>query len=103
MNATYDQLDLIGDELHFDGMLVAIMTDNVHATHRGRFEILIRHGEEEGSDEDEDESSPAVDPDVSVEERVLDALWSDATDKAKGGLLRMGDLANIIARLKEDT
>lgn len=80
-----DKVQVIGDELHFDGELVAIMTTNAAPTHRDRF-------------------LDALDPDAKPdEESVLDALWSKATDSAKGGLLRMPDLANIIARLKEDT
>lgn len=93
MSDRYDDIQVIGDELHFDGMLVAIMTDNAPPTHLGRFVDLIEHGEEKQAEDDKPEPS---------EETVLDALWSKATDSAKGGLLRMGDLANIIARLKED-
>lgn len=91
MSDRYDDIQVIGDELHFDGMLVAILTDNASATTRGRFEDLIRYGEER---EDEDKPEPSDDT-------VLDQLWSDATDAAKGGLLRMADLANIVTRLKE--
>lgn len=90
MSDRYDDIQVIGDELHFDGMLVAILTDNAPPTHLGRFVDLIEHGEEK----DEDKPEPSDDT-------VLDQLWSDATDSAKGGLLRMADLANIVARLKE--
>lgn len=87
-----DKVQVIGDELHFDGELVAIMTTNAAPTHRDRF--LDALDPDAKPDEDKAEES---------EETVLDALWSKATDSAKGGLLRMPDLANIIARLKEDT
>lgn len=90
----YEDIQVIGDELHFDGELVALLTDNAAPTHLGRFTDLIEHGEEK----DEDAAAEAEVKEIPV----LDALWSKATDAAKGGLLRMGDLANIIARLKED-
>lgn len=93
MSDKYEDIQVIGDELHFDGMLVAIMTDNAPPTHLGRFVDLLNHGEEKAEAEDE---KPAPSDDT-----VLDQLWSDATDAAKGGLLRMGDLANIVTRLKE--
>lgn len=91
MADTFADIQVIGDELHFDRELVAIMTDNASATLRGRFVDLLNHGEEKAEDEKPEPS----------EDTVLDALWSKATDAAKGGLLRMGDLANIITRLKE--
>lgn len=94
MNLIYDQLDIVADELLFEGELVAILTTNACATTRGRFEDLIRDGLEVEDEEKKPEPS---------DDTVLDALWSKATDSAKGGLLRMADLANIITRLKEDT
>lgn len=110
MSDRFDMVQLIGDELHFAGELVAILTTNAPATHRGRFEDLVRDGEEVMEPckcpprlhHTECRFHKAEDGSPDDEETVLDALWSKATDAAKGGLLRMPDLANIIARLKED-
>lgn len=79
-----DKVQVIGDELHFDGELVAIMTTNAAPTHRDRFLDALDEGTTDHSD-------------------VLNQLEKKATESARGGLLRMTDLANIIARLKEDT
>lgn len=91
---TFDDLRLIGDEIHFEGELVAIMTTNPAPTQQARFQELLLEARDPKADEDE-----PVTPDKEIS--VLDELWSKATDTAKGGLLRMADLANIIARLKE--
>lgn len=74
---------LIGDEIHFDGELVAILTTNPAPTLKGRFtDALEECGETDHS-------------------KVLDELEKQATEKASGGLLRMPDLARIIDQLKE--
>lgn len=96
MKLVYDQLDIVADELLFEGELVAILTTNACATTRGRFEDLIRDGIEQ---EDEDK---ATDPDVDDYDRALDDLERAAKEFAKGGLLRMSDLATIIKRLKDE-
>lgn len=96
MNLLYDQLDIVADELLFEGELVAILTTNACPTTRGRFEDLIRDGlEVEGEDK-------ATNPDVDDYDRALDDLGKAAKEFAKGGLLRMTDLATIIKRLKDE-
>lgn len=90
-------VQLIGDEIHFERELVALLTDNACSSVRQRFEDLLRFDASEEDETKHDDEKPEP-----VEIPVLDALWSKATDAAKGGLLRMGDLANIIAQLKDD-
>lgn len=109
----FESLRLIGNELHFDGELVAILTTNAAASHRGRFEDMLVHGEEvEGTEEckcpprlhNEDCAYHKTEDGAPKDDKqILDELWSSATDSAKGGLLRMPDLANIVTRLKRDT
>jgi hypothetical protein len=83
-----DKVQVIGDELHFDGELVAIMTTNAAPTHRDRFLDALDPEGVKAADEVED---------------VPAKIEAEAKKLAKGGLLRMTDLAIIIARLKEDT
>lgn len=75
-------IQVIGDEIHYDGELVAIMTTNPAPTLRDRFTEALDGGDVNHSD-------------------TLDELEKKATESARGGLLRMTDLATIIARLKE--
>lgn len=96
MNVVYADLQIIGDELYFDRELVAILTDNASATTRGRFEDLILYGEEQ-----EDEDKP-VKADVDDYDRALDDCVTAAKEYAKGGLLRLTDLAIIIRKLKDE-
>lgn len=76
-------IQIIGDEIHHNGELVAILTTNPAPTALGAFtDALEECGEADHS-------------------KVLDELEKQATEKASGGLLRMPDLARIIAQLKE--
>lgn len=76
-------LQIIGDEIHHDGELVAILTTNPSPTARDRFTDALEDCGDAGST------------------KVLDELEKQATDKASGGLLRLPDLAKIVAQLKE--
>lgn len=111
----FDQVQLIGDEIHFDGELVALLTDNASASHRGRFTDLVEYGEQAedegdcdcpprlhktdcGSHKAEDGAPPTGDE----YDQALDDLARVAKEYAKGGLLRMGDLATMITQLKKE-
>lgn len=86
------RIQLIGDEIHADGELVAIMTTNAAPTHRGRFEDAIL--DLEVPDAEDEKPKPA-------ETSPLDILVERANESAKGGLLRMSDLSRIVRQLKE--
>lgn len=88
---TMDDIRLIGDELYFERVLIAlVVTQGVPATVRARFEELL-------ADAEYNEPPPTPDP-----ESLLNKLLKKATENAKGGLLRIDDLANIIARMEKD-
>lgn len=92
-----NKLQVIGDELHFDGQLVAIMTTNAAPTHRDRFLDAL---------DPEDETRKAesgADGKLSDYDQALSDVATAAKEYAKGGLLRMPDLATICAKLKEET
>lgn len=94
-----DKVQVIGDELHFDGELVAIMTTNAAPTHRDRFLEAL-------DPEDEPETTKAesgADGKLSDYDQALSDVATAAKEYAKGGLLRMPDLATICAKLKEET
>lgn len=75
-------IQLIGDEIHFDGGLVAILTTNAAPSHLARFTDALEEAGDNGH-------------------AVLGKLEKQAGESARGGLLRMSDLAKIITRLKE--
>lgn len=75
-------IQLIGDEIHFDGELVAILTTNAAPSHLARFTDALEEGGDNGH-------------------AVLDKLEKQAGESMRGGLLRAADLARLIAQLKE--
>lgn len=77
------KIQVIGDEIHFEGELVAILTTNAAETHRGRFTDAL----------DVCEEGALID--------VLDKVEKRAAESMRGGLLRAADLSKIIASLKE--
>lgn len=89
------RVQVIGDEIHADGELMAIMTTNAAPSARGRFEDAIRDLEIPNGDAEEEAPSSDAHP--------LDALVERANESAKGGLLRMSDLTRIVRQLKEPT
>lgn len=113
----FEGLTLVGDELHFDGELVAILTNNASATSRGRFTDLVIFGEPGEEDcgcpvrlhrkdcdlhKAEDGTAPdAKDPRVDPYDDALDDVVRAAGEYARGGLLRMTDLATVARKLKE--
>lgn len=89
MADAFDHLAIIGDEIHFDGELVAIMTDNAAPTHRDRFTDALENGTTGG------------DTDEAILEK-LNRLSKDMQQMTKGGLIRAADFARLIGRIKED-
>ena len=85
-------IQIIGDEIFHDGTLVAILTTGVPPTIMDRFTDKLEECDlrpKEG-----DETKPRD---------VLGELLEKATKIARGGLLRLPDLARIVASLKECT
>lgn len=87
----YADISIIGDELHFDGHLVAVMAEGLPATVQDRFGYLFRYGE----DVTEDEKFTAEQIDLSIK------VQAEAKKYARGGLLKLTDLAIILGKLKE--
>lgn len=92
---SYSMLQLIGDDLFFERQLVAMLTTGATPTVQQGFRDLIEFGE------DHEDTTPDDTPKRDDYVQALDDLWSGAVDSAKGGLLRMSELRNIIDRLKE--
>ena len=82
-------IQLIGDEIHLDGEVVAILTNNVAPTKQDRFTDAL----------DNIVSEPAIDNAIVS---ALAKVASDVEKSAKGGLLRVEDFAKIIDRIKKD-
>lgn len=91
---SYSMLQLIGDELFFDRQLVAMLTTGATPTVQQAFRDLIEFGEDP-------EDVPIVKEQADDYVQALEDLGIGAKEFAKGGLLRMTDLAIIIDRLKE--
>lgn len=94
---------VIGDELHFDGYLIGMLAQaGIPAT---VMDNAIEHLECATMPEEEDEPEPVAPTgsDPGDYDQALDDLTRAAGEYAKGGLLRMSDLANIVAQLKEET
>lgn len=89
------RVQVIGDEIHADGELMAILTTNAAPSARGRFEDAILDLEIPTGDAKDEEKTTDAHP--------LDALVERANESAKGGLLRMSDLSRIVRQLKEPT
>lgn len=117
MSHRFEDVQLIGDELHLDGSLVAILVEGPGDAQRGRFEDLFRFGEDEADDcgcpvrlhhkeceyhKAEDGTPPSVGREGDGYDEALADVAVTAKEYAKGGLLRMSDLATIIRKLKED-
>lgn len=84
-------LQIIGDEIHFEGEALAIMTTNGSASSRGRFCDLLEECDEH----------PPAEQRAEEEASVLYEVEQFMEKAGKGGLLRVADLARLIARLKE--
>ena len=78
-------VQVIADEIHADGQLVAIIVPDLPATVHERFIELL----------------DAMSPDTKPPADLLGELEEKARASSRSGLLRMSDLAIIIARLKE--
>ena len=87
-------IQIIGDEIHFYGELVAILTTGASPTLMGRF---CDHLDEAVVPPSEDEEKTGDDPVANA----LDMLDAKAQLSARGGLLRLPDLSRIIAQVKE--
>lgn len=89
--AVGNEIKVIGDEIYFGGELVAVMTTNGAPSHVANFLEAL-----EGAPSHECATVPDYD-------QALSDVATAATEYAKGGLLRMSDLATIRAKLKEET
>ena len=96
-------IQVVGDELHFEGYVVGMLAQaGVPAT---TMERLVDWLNEADIHPPLDESEPEI-VEVPCEgdyDQALDDLVRAAGEYAKGGLLRMSDLANIVTQLKEET
>jgi hypothetical protein len=97
-------LRLVGDELHFDGVLVAMLTTTCSATELSRFTDLVEYGEPEEEDCDCPPRPPRLhkrdcacyraedgDPGPTDAESCNDVMRR-AKQLARGGLVRLVDL-----------
>jgi len=78
------KVQVIGDEIHYDGYLVAIIAQGAPATVCGAFTDDLNGG---GLTTREDAE-------------LLDSVLDEARKKARGGLLSINDLATIVASHK---
>ena len=97
------QLDLIGDEIHFAGHVVAIVASDVPASVVGSFEDFIRDPigelEDDRPDPEPDEIADGVRARFT---ESMDELETMASKAARGGLITVAALAKIVAQLKEE-
>jgi hypothetical protein len=100
----FSDLQLVGEELYFDGTLVAMLTTTCSATERGRFTDLIEFGEPEEEDCNCPPRPPRLhkrecacyraedgDPGPTETEACNDVMQR-ARKLARGGLIRLVDL-----------
>ena len=112
-------LDVRGDELHFDGQVVALLVNGGREdSHMGTFLDWVRDNPdlEVGTPDKCEckhkadchmhraEVGTAPDDDAPTDyDTALDDVGKAAEEYAKGGLLRMSDLAIVLRKLKEGT
>lgn len=112
MSGRWEHLCLVGDELFFNGELVAVLVNNLPATIIGRFTDMIDYGPEDEDDADcgcpprlhklECSHYKAEDGKSDEYDDALQDVERAAKEYARGGLLRMPDLATLIATLREE-
>lgn len=81
------EIRVIGDEIHCDGVLVAILAENANATQMAAFVDVVQFGD---------------DSDADTVAGALTKLRKNAEAQAHGGLLKLTDLFTIIDQLKDD-
>mgnify|MGYP003609080233 CR=1 FL=1 len=81
---------IVGDEIHFKGYRVAILTTDAPPTVLGDFTDAIQDGT---LFEDEEPHQSKIDEKVS---EVLYKLRDEAVKRSRGGLLRIEELAKLL-------
>ena len=114
-------LNIIGDEIYFDGYLVALIAEGVPATAMADFRDDVARGliadpdtpycetceavvihEKKCSAHDEDAILANTEKFHAIYDGALDALVSSMKPFAKGGLVRYADLSRIAQELKDE-
>lgn len=96
-------VQVIGDEIHFDGYVVGMLAQaGVPATVMADLEEWLNNATLDPPADDA-EPEPSSDPDPDAYDAALADVELAAKEYAKGGLLRLSDLAKIVAQLKEET
>lgn len=93
-------IQVIADEIHFEGELVAIVATSPSHSLMTRF---LDHLDEAVVPEETAKAGDGADGKPTDYDQALDDVQRAAKEYAKGGLLRVADLATIITRLKEET
>jgi hypothetical protein len=95
-------IQVIADEIHADGYLVArLSAAGVPSTVLGEFEHLLQGatlGEQPEACDGDSDTSESVDFAI---DGALDELLKRANAFAKGGLLTLGELGKLVQQLKD--
>lgn len=95
-------IQVIGDEIHADGYLVArLSASGVPATVLGKFEHLLQGatlGEQPEACDGDSDTPESVDFAI---DSSLDELLKRANAFAKGGLLTLGELGKLVQQMKD--
>ncbi len=98
-NPGYDEIMVIGDEIHFKGELVAIIATTATPTVAQQFADLMEYGHDGKDDEDEQGSSEVKLPEGLPQ--FVENLRKLVFANARGGLLYLRDFDKLVARAKE--